>query len=1057
MIKHFLLYLLFLITFFPGSNAQTFNFRNYNVNDDLPQAYIYTIIQSPKGKLYIGTGEGLSNFDGKKFTNYTTSDGLAENFVTTSFLDRKGNLWFGHYQGGITFFDGNSFRKINLNEILSGPVNSFAEDKDGNIWIGTQRDGIMRIDTSKHVTTFKNTLPNCSVNSLVFVHPDELIAATSNGLLTFKFSGKTLTLSKKLLHDVAVLNIIRKRKGNDYWVTTSEEGIFTFDNEKDSTFEVQSDVSLKDKNINLIYEDNDSNLWISLYGEGLSRYALIAGVLVKLDVYNTETGLSNNYVKSFFADRENNIWIGTFGGGLDQLIDPVFTLYSLNDGLLSNNITALCQDENKLWVGSDQGIAKLIFSEYKQNNLENKKIFTSGIPSGEITSICLDGKNHLLLGTDEKGIWRFDKNTNQCKQWFYNPSNQLQNKIHHIIADSGNNIWIATEDGAFRFQQATKKFEHFNMESGLLHNKIYSIFIDSKNAVWFATHSSGLSSYQNGAIKNFASPQESSGIDINCFGQDKSGNLWIGTYGQGAYIFNGNNFIRRYSQKDGLGSNYIYVIIKDKNNFIWLGHKNGISKYDYKKRSFSFHQKKEGFLTEEINNNAGSTDEDDNLWFGTTNGLLKYNLKADKPTTLGPLINIYDVRLFFQEVDWSHYSDSLFSLYRLPAHLILPYNENHLTFSVKGISLSNPDKVKYKYKLEGFEKEWSLETNESFITYSNMPPGHYTFMAIAKNNEGIWSEEPATLSFDILSPFWKTWWFSVLSIIFILSLIFMAVKIRTKSLENRQKELQEEKVKLLAEIRERKKAERMQQISEEKLRQTNQELNTFIYRASHDLRGPLSTVKGLTNLGMMEIKDENSLRYFNLISDRIIRLDMILKDLIHIVEITEIDLELESIDLSQCIDDVLNSLTDMPSKKNLVIKKELSYHNTFINDKKLISIVLTNTIDNAVKYTNPDNRVSTVVIEISDYQNGILVVISDNGMGIPPDIQNKIFDMFFRGTDQSKGSGLGLYLVNKIINKLEGTVQVTSEYMKGTKIELYLPSMLFVHKKIKEGSKVTKN
>jgi signal transduction histidine kinase/ligand-binding sensor domain-containing protein len=1034
------------VSLFANGYSQTFNIKNYNVNDDLPQAYIYTIIQSPKGRLWIGTGEGLSTFDGKKFTNYTINDGLAENFVTTSYLDNKGNLWFGHYQGGITFFDGNSFRKIELKGLLTGPVNAITQDSYNNIWIGSQKDGIIRIDSSKQIKLHKELLPLGSVNSIVFVHPDQLIAATASGLYEFKYTNDKLVPVKRILNDTPVLHVIKKKKGIDYWVTTEGEGIYRYDTNLDTAFSVPMDHSITGKNINLLYEDNDSNLWLSFFGEGLFRYASINDTLVKLDVYNTGTGLSNNYVKSFFADRENNVWIGTFGGGLDQLIDPVFTLYTNNDGLPSSNITALCKDGNhSLWIGSPKGIVKLRFSEYKQNNLDSKEIFSKGIPEGPINTMCLEGPDFLLLGTEDNGIWRFNKKTHACSRWFYSPVNILQNKIHHIVTDHHHATWIATEDGVFKIDSGSGKTAHYNMESGLLHNKVYSIFVDAKNSIWFATHGSGLSSYQNGAIKNYTSPHESSGIDINCFEQDSAGNLWIGTYGQGIYIFNGSNFIRKFTIKAGLGSNYCYTIIRDKNNALWIGHKNGISKYDPRKKIFTFHQKKEGFLTEDINANSGSTDDDDNIWFGSTSGLLKYNLRADKPVTLGPLIHLYDVRLFFQKVDWSKYTDSLFSLQQLPLHLVLPYNENHLTFSVKGISLSNPDKVRYKYKLEGFEKDWSLETNESFFTYSNLPPGSYTFMAIAKNAQGIWSEVPVKFRFYIESPFWKTWWFSSLSVTAVLI---------TKSLEKRQKELQEEKVKLLAEIKERKKAERMQQISEEKLRQTNQELNTFIYRASHDLRGPLSTVKGLTNLGMMEIKDENSLRYFNLISDRIGRLDMILKDLIHIVEITEIELELEQIDLQKSVEIGLADIPEVQSKKNLLIKTE--YINTleFINDPKLVNIVITNIIDNAVKYTNPDNREHNVFVRIMDFKNGIKITVSDNGIGIPPEIQNKIFDMFFRGTDQSKGSGLGLYLVNKIINKLEGSVKVTSEYMKGTRIEVFIPSIHYTEKIVRDTSKI---
>jgi ligand-binding sensor domain-containing protein/signal transduction histidine kinase len=1033
-------FIFFLLLLSEAALGQTFNFKNYNVIDDLPQAYIYTITQSPRGKLWIGTGEGLSNFDGQKFSNYTTADGLAENFIISSCLDRKGRLWFGHYQGGITEFDGNKFRAIDVKKFTSGPINVLTEDPAENLWLGSQNDGVALMDSTGMVHHFMVTKDKGAVNSISVLPSGHLLVGTGNGLYIYEYLNKNLRLVKKLLHDVAVLKTLKKRRQNEYWITTADSGLFSYIPASSMLKRTEADAPLVNKNINLVYEDTDHYLWLSFYGEGISRYMQTTTGLVKIDIYNTASGLSNNYVKSLFADRENNLWIGTFGGGMDHLIDPVFTQYTVNDGLPSDDITALYRDSNNLWAGSNGRITRLIFSKYRQNNLENKVSYTRGIPKGEISSFCNDAKGNLLIGTRENGIWKLDYQHNRCEKWSYAPTEALRNKINHMVSDHDHNIWIATQEGAYKYHVLTDSLEYFNMEKGLLHNTIQSIFVDSKNIVWFATYGSGLSSYKNGIIKNYPSPQQSAGIDINCFEEDANGNLWIGTYGQGIYIFNGRIFLRKYTQREGLGSNYCYLLIRDKNDNIWIGHKNGLSKYEYRKKKFNFHQKKDGFLTEEINSNACSTDEDDNIWFGTTKGLLKYNLRADKPSVVGPLIHLYDIRLFFQKVDWSQYSDSLFSLSRLPAYLTLAHDENHLTFTVKGISLSNPEKVRYKYKLLGFEKDWTLETNESFVTYSNMPPGKYTFLAIAKNDQGVWSAEPVSFSFQILNPIWKTWWFISLVLLVILILIILVVKERTKSLEKRQKQLQEEKVRLLAEIKERKKAERLQKISEEKLKQTNQELNTFIYRASHDLRGPLSTVKGLTNLGIMEIKDESSLKYFNHISDRIVRLDMILKDLIHIVEITEIDLDIHEIDLHAAIHEVLTELGGQSSVNNTEVQKDILNHKPFLNDPKLIKIILLNIIDNSFKYRHPEHKIANVHIQVSDYINGIKIIVSDNGVGIPAEVRSRIFDMFFRGTDQSKGSGLGLYLVNKIVGKLQGTVRVTSEYMNGTWMEIYLPS-----------------
>lgn len=1036
----FTIFFLFITTQF--ALPQQFNFKNYNVSDGLAQPYVYTISQGLYGKLWIGTGDGLSSFDGKKFTNYTTKDGLAENFVTASCKDSKGNIWLGHYLGGLSIYDNNKFNIVSKN-ISNSPINVIQEDSDKNIWLGTQNDGLILISGHKKISKFSRSLPAGSINAIENLDRSNLLVATNNGLHVLNIENKNPQLKNTFLNEISVLKIT-KITHDQFLVSTIDEGVYQVDiiGNKISIKKVESEIDLNGKNINILHYDEENFLWLGSFGEGIFKFKNTSHGLVLVDKYSENNGLASNYIKSFFIDRECNIWMGTFGQGIEILIDPIFTLYTQTDGLITNNVSAVLSESSNLWVANDNGIMKLSFSQYKINDLSHKKIYQNCVDGATITSLLKDKEGKIIIGTIDDGIWKLDPITGKCARWFFSNDNNLTNKITDIAEDKDGNVWVATEDGAFMFKDNAIPTFHLTMESGLLHNNIFSIFVDSKNTIWFATHGTGISTYQNGKITNYPSPNESSGIDINCFTEDKYGNIWIGTYGQGLFMFNGKKIINRYIQNNGLGSNYCYLIISDHNNNIWIGHKTGVSKYDQKLKTFTFYQRKDGFLVDEINANACTSDFENNLWFGSVNGLLRYNLNADKPKKIGPAIGISRIDLFFQTVNWKKYADSLYTLAKLPLHLQLPHDQNHLTFHVRGISFSNPEKVKYKYKLEGFENDWSLVTKEDFVTYPNIPPGEYSFTVLAQNHEGVWSDNPSHFNFSILNPFWKTWWFDALMFALIVFFVILIIKFRTSTLEREQKILQEEKVKLVAEITERKRAERMLKDSEEKLKETNQELNTFIYRASHDLRGPLSTVKGLTNLGLMEIKDETSIKYFELISDRINRLDSILKDLINIVEITEVTMIPTDINVPGLIADIVASVQTTPQLK--AIKFELNINNkaNFKGDKKILNNVLFNLIDNAVKYHNNDRNDIIIGVEIEDYKNGILILISDNGIGIAKEIQSRIFDMFFRGTDQSKGSGLGLYLVKKIVTRLQGKIKVNSTPKDGTQIELYIPSYL---------------
>ncbi|MFN6946495.1 MAG: two-component regulator propeller domain-containing protein [Cytophagaceae bacterium] len=1019
------------------SFSQTFNFKNFDINEGLSQSYVYTLIQDKQGYLWIGTGEGFSRFDGKTFQNFTISEGLSENFITTALTTANGHIWIGHYNGGISLFNGNTFLSLNCEDKISSSIISFVDLGKGTVLVATQADGMFVIDKYKniHPVTLKG---NYLVNQIHKVSSNFFLA-TNEGLIKCSYADNELKIEAIYLPSVQINDLYPANGEGNFWIATSMSGIYLFSSASEKPLKKIPHIEdEEDAVINKIMEDKDLNLWFSIMGKGVYKYHVKDRKYELQNHFSSSSGLSNDYIKTLFEDREGNIWFGTIGNGLDQLIDPVFTLYTKSDGLINNNITAVYKSSDQtIWLASEYALLRinkinqkieLVHKLYKDNKNNNRLINT----------ICEDSEGNLLLGTTEDGVWKYNIQNKQSTRFLYSPYKQLNNKIKHIQRDANKNIWIATEDGVFLYANSGE-IRHLTMEDGLAHNHVYSIFVDKDNAVWFATHGTGLSCYNNGTIINHRSPMEAKGVEINCFSQDQKGRLWIGTYGQGIFLFDGNEFLKNYTTRDGLVSNYCYSIHADDNDNVWIGHKSGISKFISEKEKIEKFIKKEGFLIDAVNSNAVIEDYS-NVLFGTVNGLLKYNFYADKPLMVGPAVNLSDVRLFFRKVDWGLFSDSLWGLSSLPYKVALPYNQNHLTFNVTGISLSASDKIKYQFKLDGFDKEWSLVSNEDFITYSNLPPGTYTFKARAINNIGIWSEEPLSYKFTINSPFWKTWWFMLLSLSSGIGFIMMIIKARTESLRSQREILQEEKTKLLAEIRVRKRAERKQKISEEKLKQTNKELNTFIYKSSHDLRGPLLTVKGLTQLGIMEVAEPVSLKYLNLISDRVNRLDVILRNLIQIVEMTEVDIESSKINFESLLAKVLKSLQNSHLHKKINIETNIEMENDYHNDNKLIFTILRNIIDNSIQFSYPEQRDSFIKIKISQYRNGVLISIKDNGIGIESSVKDKVFEMFFRGNNLAKGSGLGLYVVQKIVSRLEGFIKLDSVYNEGTSIDVYLPS-----------------
>ena len=241
-------------------------------------------------------------------------------------------------------------------------------------------------------------------------------------------------------------------------------------------------------------------------------------------------------------------------------------------------------------------------------------------------------------------------------------------------------------------------------------------------------------------------------------------------------------------------------------------------------------------------------------------------------------------------------------------------------------------------------------------------------------------------------------------------------------------------ISIVQDINSRKKAE-------QELIFKNNELDTFLYRASHDLKGPISSLLGICSVVQMEVQDKTALGYFNWVADRANRMNNIILNLAELGKIKEADLRVQSLNFGELIEKVFNSLSSSANYHKIDIQIKNNSVKPFFSDENIVFIILHNLLDNAVRYMDSDTD-PYILIEVEDVNEaGTKITISDNGMGIDEDIQDKIFNMFFRGTDKSKGSGLGLYIAKNAVEKLKGTIQLINKYQKVTCFTLFLPNL----------------
>ena len=321
--------------------SQSYQIKNYSVDNGITQPYVYTINQDKKGYLWVGSGDGACKFDGISFKSFYSTDGLAENFVTASFKDNSRNLWIGHNQGGITFYDGKTFKVINTTGFSKSPITCIIADNKDFIWCATQNDGIFRISKNFEVDVFKMEFNQDNIFSLNFTKNNELLVGTGEGLMLYDLEGekrkpKFIGLIGSV-PETKIQCIVKKNNSGSYWVGTEDQGLFllTPTSNKANPFKadpIGKNLAVDLVNIQDIFEDKSSNLWVATFGNGLVKLNL-SPVTLKYDDFlhfSDDNGLGNKYTKAVYSDHEGNIWVGTYGTGLIQLTDNCFTFYSHN-------------------------------------------------------------------------------------------------------------------------------------------------------------------------------------------------------------------------------------------------------------------------------------------------------------------------------------------------------------------------------------------------------------------------------------------------------------------------------------------------------------------------------------------------------------------------------------------------------------------------------------------------------------------------------------------------------------------------------------------------------
>ncbi|WP_314515057.1 two-component regulator propeller domain-containing protein [Xanthocytophaga agilis] len=1046
--------------------------NNPKDNESLPSNDVRALAEDNEGYIWVGTYDnGLIrlNPQTRKGVIYSTATdkALTSNTIFDIHKDRNGNIWIATFGGGLVKFDVKTQKLAsyqsdpgNVNGLKSSNIITIHEDKHGDLWLGTFGGGLCKFEVQKQ-----------------------------------KFS-------TYLNQENTDIYAIEEDREGYLWLGTYGKGLARFDKQtgKVQYFSTQTVKGLGSDFIRAIKEDNMGILWIGTEkGGGLSSFDPVRN---KFNTYKQNpiqsASLSGNDINTLLLDKLGILWIGTEGTGVDQFDtqNAVFKSYISGAGttpkFTDGAITAIYEDKAQLvWIGGTfaDGLAVYAYDRLQDVYTCYKLPVTNELMGFDytITAIAEDDIGNIWIGTAENGLYRYNKHLKTFRSFTSSNSQLSSNGVEVLYKDRKGIVWVGTyEGGLCKFDPYHETIHTYTHDpknpASIAGNTIKVIYDDEKGKLWLGTKQNGLSVFTiaKNTFTNYQAQKNSlkslPGNSIRAI-TESNGQIWIGT-DAGICQFNSqSNTFKRINAQNGLPENNVCSMLSDKNGDLWIStFSKGLVRFNPKTNKFRYFTTEEGLYSNEFQQWAAHKNYDGELFFGGSRHFISFNPdKVFENPYVAP-IYLTSFTLFDKKKEFAK------PLYDLSV-IDLDYKDNFFEFEFASLNYLNPEKNSYAFMMEGVDKDWKNVGNRRLASYTNLDPGSYTFKVKAADKYNQWNNTWASIHVVIHPAWYQTWWARISGIALVLGSILVYYRNRIRffqrqkqiledlvqqrtaelvqknaEIESQKNNIEEKNIKLteakelIEQINEELRAinndleyrveQRTHQlkVANESLLKSNQELDMFIYRASHDIKGPLASLSGLCKVAGMDVEDPKAKDYFSLLDKTCDKANHTLVRILKMYDIRNAEIYNEPVSLVKTIERLVSDIKARSAYANTQFELITTADWQVVSDKSLLSIVLHNLIENAFQYQQDPNN-PYVKVYLEEVDDTIQIQIHDNGMGILENLQNKLFTMFFRGTVNSSGTGLGLYISKLAIERLGGSVQFVTGFDKETVFRIVIPKL----------------